>query len=404
MAGIAKGKNTPEKPEISLNQLKTDYENIKTEIRTILKGKPDRNSLSDEEKRTLRFKYSTAASYAKKISVRSTDPKEQEAYLAEFKLLSDRAASYGSIASHEVPKTTLDDIKGLDNVKAMVKSFFFMTQNQDLMKYYKLDGGLGIMMYGAPGTGKTMFAEAIANHMNLPLFVITPADIFKSYVGQSEAAVKDLFQEIEACPEGAVLFIDECESIFSKRTGDTKDYKSAVTTELLQRMNGFGVDGGKRIMIAATNRPDQIDSAYLRYKRFSYLIHITPPDETALKAIIKAKLTHKEDGEMIKLEPGLTVEDIFKMCEKYTYEVKKDDEGTSRYLAYHYSAADISGIVEEACRIAVEFLQSKGSTEKIPLTKEMFEKAFDKIRPSISSKLLEKLERFKEDKEMKWDD
>ena len=70
----------------------------------------------------------------------------------------------------------------------------------------------------------------------------------------------------------------------------------------------------------------------------------------------------------------------------------------------YYSAAEISGIVEEACRTAIEYLKQRKSSMVIPLTREMFEKAFDKIRPSISAKLLEKLERFKEDKEMKWDD
>ena len=190
-----------------------------------------------------------------------------------------------------MPDTTFDDVKGLEDVKKLVKSFLFMAQNPDVLKYYKLEGGLGMLMYGAPGTGKTMFAEAIANAMNLPLFIVTPADIFKSYVGESEQAVKQIFQEIDACPEGAILFVDECESIFSRRTQDTKDYKAAVTTELLQRINGFGVDGSKRIMIAATNRPDVIDPAYLRYKRFSHLIHVTPPDLEAKRAIIESKLS-----------------------------------------------------------------------------------------------------------------
>ena len=285
----------------------------------------------------------------------------------------------------------------------MVESFVYMSEHPELMSYYKLDGGLGMMMYGAPGTGKTMFAEAIANRMQLPLFVITPADIFKSYVGASEAAVKDLFLEIEACPDGAVLFIDECESIFSKRTSDTKDYKSAVTTELLQRMNGLGVDGAKRIMIGATNRPDKIDPAYLRYKRFSYLVHITPPDDTALRAIIDSKLTHK-DGTRIELEDNLSVDEIMNMASSYTYSYENTDLGMVRKRKAYYSAADISGIIEEACRLALEKLQFSGSSNPIPLSKEMLDKAFDKIRPSISMELLEKFEKFKEDKEMEWGD
>lgn len=190
-----------------------------------------------------------------------------------------------------------------------------------------------------------MFAEAIANAMNLPLFIVTPADIFKSYVGESEQAVKQIFQELDACPDGAILFVDECESIFSRRTQDTKDYKAAVTTELLQRINGFGVDGSKRIMIAATNRPDVIDPAYLRYKRFSHLIHVTPPDLEAKRAIIESKL------EGIALD-GVTAEDVLDMTERLT--VKDTPLGRVSVREAYYSAADICGIVEEACRLALE--------------------------------------------------
>ena len=64
-----------------------------------------------------------------------------------------------------------------------------MAENPQIMKHYRLEGGLGMMMYGAPGTGKTMFAEALANKLQLPLFIVTPADIYKSYVGASEQAV-----------------------------------------------------------------------------------------------------------------------------------------------------------------------------------------------------------------------
>lgn len=403
MAEISRKKDTGVE-EITIEELKAKYEESKAEIRALLKDKPDKNSLSEEEKRILRVKYAAAAAYAKKIADRMTNQEESNKFLSEYKLLADRAATYGSLAKRDFTKnTTFDDIKGLEEVKDLVKSFVYMSEHPELMNYYKLEGGLGMMMYGAPGTGKTMFAEAIANKMNLPLFVITPADIFKSYVGASEAAVKDLFLEIETCPDGAVLFIDECESIFSKRTSDTKDYKSAVTTELLQRMNGLGVEGSKRIMIAATNRPDKIDPAYLRYKRFSYLVHVTPPDDVALRAIVDAKLTHK-DGTRIELASDMSVDEILNMADSYTYSFEEGELGMIKRRKAYYSAADISGIIEEACRLALEKLQLSKSSNPIPLTRDMFEKAFDKIRPSISIELLEKFEKFKENKDMEWGD
>ncbi len=385
MAGIGKAPKGDKATE-SVENLEKQYAEVIANIRKILNGRKDKKDLTDEERRTLRTEYSRAAQITRVLSQRVTSEKDREEYAKQFKKLSDAAANYGSVINSQVPSTTFDDVKGLDNVKKLVQSFLYMAQNPDVLKYYKLEGGLGMLMYGAPGTGKTMFAEAIANAMNLPLFIVTPADIFKSYVGESEQAVKQLFQEIDACPDGAILFVDECESIFSRRTQDTKDYKSAVTTELLQRINGFGVDGSKRIMIAATNRPDVIDPAYLRYKRFSHLIHVTPPDYEAKRAIIEGKLNG------IALD-GITVDDVLNMTERTT---QKDTAlGKVSVLEGYYSAADICGLIEEACRLALEQLQAAKSSTPIPLTREMFEKAFAKIPPSIPVSVLQQYENFR---------
>lgn len=384
MAGIGRAPKS-EKGD-SVEKLEKEYAESIESIRKILGGRKDRNDLRDEERLKLRAEYSRAAQIARTLSQRVTGDEERKRYAEQYKQLSDVAASYGSVIKSRVPDTTFDDVKGLEDVKKLVKSFLFMAQNPDVLKYYKLEGGLGMLMYGAPGTGKTMFAEAIANAMNLPLFIVTPADIFKSYVGESEQAVKQIFQEIDACPEGAILFVDECESIFSRRTQDTKDYKAAVTTELLQRINGFGVDGSKRIMIAATNRPDVIDPAYLRYKRFSHLIHVTPPDLEAKRAIIESKLSG------IALD-GVTAEDVLNMTERAA--VKETSLGRVSVRDAYYSAADICGIVEEACRLALEQMQEAKSRTPIPLTREMFEKAFEKIPPSISAELLRQYENFR---------
>ena len=385
MAGIGKIKKSEDK-EDSVEALERDFNATTDRIRQLLAGKKDRNKIAAEVKAKLRSEYSRAAQIANTLSQRVTDEDEVKKYKDYFRRLSDMAASYGSVIKSRVPDTTFDDVKGLDNVKKLVKSFMFMAQNPEILKYYKLEGGLGMLMYGAPGTGKTMFAEAIANAMNLPLFIVTPADIFKSYVGESEQAVKQIFQELDACPDGAILFVDECESIFSRRDKDTKDYKAAVTTELLQRINGFGVDGSKRIMIAATNRPDVIDPAYLRYKRFSHLIHVTPPDEEAKRAIIESKLKG------IALD-GVTPADVLAMSKGVIY--KETAMGTKVPQTAYYSAADLCGIIEEACRLALEKLQAAGSTNPIPLTRDMFEKAFDKIPPSISQELLDEYENFR---------
>ena len=391
MAGIGLISSGAGAMQDSIEELKKQFDVAHDKIAKIKNNRKDKNDLSREEQSELRREYLRMAQIAKTLSTRLNDEDEAKRFAGFVPQLTERAQQYGSSVSSTVPKTTFDDVKGLENVKKLVKSFTYMAQNPDVLKYYKLEGGLGMLMYGAPGTGKTMFAEAIANAMNLPLFIVTPADIFKSYVGESEQAVKQLFQELDACPDGAILFVDECESIFSKRTQDTKDYKAAVTTELLQRINGFGVNGAKRIMVAATNRPDVIDPAYLRYKRFSHLIHVTPPDKEAKRAIIDGKLSG------IALS-GVTVEDILEMTERNKV-VNDPNVGVYAECAGYYSAADICGIIEEACRQALESMQEQGISTPLPLTREMFEKAFKKTPPSISQELLDSYDRFREDRD-----
>ena len=384
MSGL--GKKNDNNSRESIESLQKQYQESKDKIRALLNGKKDVEDVPEENKQKLSAEYLRASQLASKLSQRHTDTAEIEKYKYESQKLGERATKFGSSIKSKIPDTTFDDVKGLDHVKKIVKSFIFIAQNPDIINYYKIEGGLGLLMYGAPGTGKTMFAEAIANALRLPLFVITPADIFKSYVGQSEQAVRQLFDEIDACPDGAILFVDECESIFSRRTQDTKDYKAAVTTELLQRINGFGVDGSKRMIIAATNRPDVIDPAYLRYKRFSHLVHVSPPDLEAKRAIIESKLKGIELSD-------ITLDEILQMTE-----CVKNVEGPLGVVPVtvgYYSAADICGIIEEACRLALEMIQEAELNTPIPLTREMFEKAFDKIHPSISAELLKEYEDFR---------
>ncbi len=371
--------------EPALEELENRYNDSVGNIRKILGGVKDKRDLRTEEKQKLCTEYLRASQTAQKLAERYTDAAKSDEFADIAKKLGKKATEYGSTVSHSIPETTFDDVKGLDDVKKLVESFIFIAQNPEIIAHYKIEGGLGMLMYGAPGTGKTMFAEAIANKLRLPLFVITPADIFKSYVGESEQAVRQLFDEMDACADGAILFVDECESIFSRRTSDTKDYKAAVTTELLQRINGFGVNGAKRIIIAATNRPDVIDPAYLRFKRFSHRVHVPPPDVAAKRAIIESKLNG------IALD-GITTEDIVEMTEAHTHTLVPG-LNVSMTDSY-YSAADLCGIIEEACRLALEEIRERNIKAAIPLRREMFEKAFKRSRPSISAEMLKQYEDF----------
>ncbi|MCQ2742688.1 MAG: ATP-binding protein [Bacilli bacterium] len=384
-----------------LEKLKEEANKINKEIKA-LEAKKDSESkklgksasLSEDEVLDLRNKqtrlYSVCNQIVKLIEGQRDAgdvlSAEEEKFLSRAKGISEEALEkskqYGS-TMRGIPKRTFDDVQGLGQVKKVVESFVYMADHPGILKHYGMEGGLGLLMYGAPGTGKTMFAEAVANKMRLPLFVITPADIFNSYVGASEKAVRSIFDEMDNCEDGAVLFVDECESIFSKRGDNDESWKSSVTTELLQRMNGFDRDGSKRVLIAATNRPDKIDKAYLRYKRFSNMVHVEPPDKEALLAIIESKLkVNKSEEERIALR-GVTSEWL---CDR----LWNNPSGR------RYTGADACGIIEEACRLAIEDMIAYQTDEYLDLTEDYFEEAIARHPASVDSSVLSFYTNFKD--------
>lgn len=380
------------KQEEEHRKRKAEIVSISNEIKAKKNGR-ELSALKDEERKELCKLYTSLAQKIDLVLPNEENEKEREEYIKTKKICMDKAKALGSVIALEIPKTTFEDIKGLDEVKELAKSFIFMVKNKKILQDYHMEGGLGLLMYGAPGTGKTMFAEAIAHEMNLPLSIITPASIFNSHVGESEKSVREIFSQIEACPDGAILFIDECESIFGTRGADTPDWKASVTTELLQRLNGFGVDGSKRVLIGATNRPDLIDIAFLRYKRFTHQIHIQPPDETAKRALIESAIKKIHvDGKDSPLD-GITIDEIVDMCSGKA--TRQTPLGPVTEVVGHYSAADIRGIIEEVCRMAIEEIQKNGGTKAIPLRRDMFIKAVAKIPPSISQDLLDKYKNFR---------
>ena len=163
MSGL--GKKGAARDGQSVEELEAQYAQTVDGIRKILNGRKDKRDLSGEDKQKLRTEYLRASQLAQKLSTRHTDNEKTEKYRADAKKLSDRAAEYGSAITGKIPDTTFEDVKGLEEVKKIVKSFIFIAQNPDIIEYYKIEGGLGMLMYGAPGTGKTMFAEAIANSL-----------------------------------------------------------------------------------------------------------------------------------------------------------------------------------------------------------------------------------------------
>lgn len=267
----------------------------------------------------------------------------------------------------DLPSTTFDDIVGMEDIKESIRDYLFVLRNPDVASAYRIGTNMGILLYGPPGTGKTMFAEAIANELDVRFFVITPANIKNSLVGESEKNVQDLFDELRACTDGSVLLIDECESIFCKRGSKEAEHMTGVTNQLLQEMNGQGdLASSKRVIVGATNCPELIDDAYLRYKRFSMQYLIDVPNNQAKELVINKKL-----GKM-----GDTVSPEFK-------DMLLDFARTHNTI----TCADINGIIEQAAFLAVRDMRrisQGGSQQRTRLSAKHFEAVIAKYNLSVT--------------------
>lgn len=187
----------------------------------------------------------------------------------------------------ERPSVRLDDVAGMDDVKRQIRlRMIEPLQHPEEAKKHGLKTGGGILMYGPPGTGKTFIAKAVAGELGLPFYTITPADVFGKYVGESENNIRALFAEARKNPL-SVVFIDELESIFRKRTADIHETTQKVISVILQELDGVKDGKNPFLLMGATNAPWLIDEAFLRTGRFDVKAYVGLPDLKARLQIVR---------------------------------------------------------------------------------------------------------------------
>ncbi len=189
-------------------------------------------------------------------------------------------------------KITFSDVAGLDEAKEEVEEVVDFLKNPS--KYTNLGGKIpkGVLLVGPPGTGKTLLAKAVAGESGVPFFSLSGSDFVEMFVGVGAARVRDLFKQAkEKAP--CIVFIDEIDAIGRSRgrgqMPGSNDERENTLNSLLVEMDGFGTDSGVIIM-AATNRPDVLDSALMRPGRFDRQISIDKPDINGRDAIFKVHL------------------------------------------------------------------------------------------------------------------
>ncbi len=219
-------------------------------------------------------------------------------------------------------KITFADVAGLDEAKEEVKEIVDFLKNPS--KFTKLGGKIpkGALLVGPPGTGKTLLAKAVAGEAGVPFFSLSGSDFVEMFVGVGAARVRDLFKQAkEKAP--CIVFIDEIDAIGRSRgrgqMPGANDERENTLNSLLVEMDGFATDSGV-IILAATNRPDVLDSALLRPGRFDRQISIDKPDIVGREAIFKVhlkpiKLDQSVDAKKLSAQtPGFAGAEIANVC------------------------------------------------------------------------------------------
>ncbi len=219
-------------------------------------------------------------------------------------------------------KITFQDVAGLDEAKEEVMEIVEFLKRPE--KFTKLGGKIpkGALLVGPPGTGKTLLAKAVAGEAGVPFFTLSGSDFVEMFVGVGAARVRDLFKQAkEKAP--CIIFIDEIDAIGRSRgrgqVPGSNDERENTLNSLLVEMDGFSTDSGV-IILAATNRPDVLDTALLRPGRFDRQISIDKPDIIGREAIFKVHisvltLSNEIDAKKLAAQtPGFAGADIANVC------------------------------------------------------------------------------------------
>jgi cell division protease FtsH len=225
--------------------------------------------------------------------------------------------SRAKVYDAEKPKTTFSDVAGYGPVKQEITEVVDFLKNPGKFKEIGARIPRGVLLVGPPGTGKTLLARAVAGEAGVPFVAITGSDFMEMFVGVGAARVRDLFATARK-QAPAIIFVDEIDSIGRKRgagLGGGHDEREQTLNQMLAEMDGFETSVGI-VMIAATNRPDILDSALLRPGRFDRQIMVPLPTQEERVEILKVHFRDKKIADDVNVNvvargtPGMSGADL----------------------------------------------------------------------------------------------
>ena len=234
----------------------------------------------------------------------------------------DGEASASDWIVREKPKLKFDDIAGLDDVKEDIRlKMLYPFEHPELAQKFAIQPGGGVLLFGPPGTGKTMLAQATAGEIDATFLRISPADVMSKWVGEAEQNIKKLLDAALAEPR-SIIFIDEIEALIPSRKDEGSSVMQRVVPQLLQAMQGFDGRHNPILWMGATNVPWQLDPAVLRPGRFDEKIYIPLPDLPARRKLLELYLKNRPLADEVDLESlattleGYSGADIKYLCDR----------------------------------------------------------------------------------------
>ena len=271
-----------------------------------------------------------------------------------------------------IPRITYDELGGLKNEVQKIREMVELPmRHPELFEKIGVEAPKGVLLYGSPGTGKTLLAKAVAGETNANFTYLSGPEIMGKYYGESEERLREFFKQAEENAP-SIIFIDEIDSIAPKREEVSGDVEKRIVSQLLTLMDGMK-SRGKVVVIAATNRPDSLDPALRRPGRFDREIEIGIPDEEGRLAILNIHTRGMPIDEKVDL----------KAISKITHGFVGAD---LEFLAKEAAMRSLRRIMPE-----IDLDQEKISQEilqKIQITNEDFRDALKEVRPSALREVL----------------
>ena len=277
------------------------------------------------------------------------------------------AADGSAFEVAEIPSVTFDDIAGMAEAKATIQEMVvYPMREPEKAKAMKLKPGGGVILYGPPGNGKTMFGKAIAHEIAAPFFYASGAQLRSKWHGESEQNLSRLLKAASSKPV-AVLFLDEIDGLLPRRTSGSSVVDNRLVTQFLADVGGFRESENTLLILGATNKPWAIDEAVFRTGRFDEKLYIGLPDVAARRGMLCRSLGGVPRAGDFPVEPWAD------RLEGYT-------------------GSDITGVAKKARQIA--FRRSIETGEEPVVRESDLEAALKVIPSSVTPQMIKQYEEF----------